>query len=142
MHNLIEKIVPENHLVRKLKEVLDFSFVPDELNEYCAPKETPIINPVLIAKYLLIIHLYDLNKKTPLNISAETHIEQSMATNMTYRFLLGIDIDESVPCYNEIMHTKEMLGNREKWAAILERLSQQCKDNGLPYKQGSAWNYA
>ncbi len=67
----IESMVPEDHLLRKVADRIDFSFIY-ELTEnlYCHNNGRPSIDPVILVKYLLIGFLY--------GIESERRIEQEM----------------------------------------------------------------
>jgi len=138
MDSLLDKLVPKNHLVRKLNNILDFSFIADVLESYATNENSDII---FIAKYLLLIHLYHLDREMKINMPLPERIDQEINDNMAYRLFLEIDLDEHALKYNEIMQATVTHGSQEKWTAILTSLLQQCKENGLPYEQGSAGDY-
>lgn len=55
----IENLVPEKHFLRKLSQVVDFSFIYEETKDYyCEKNGRPSIDPVVLIKYLLIGFLY------------------------------------------------------------------------------------
>ena len=137
MNSLFDTIVTKDHLVRKMNNTLDFSFIADDFR---AVDKAPDISPVFIAKYLLLIYLYRLDRGTRMNITLPEQIDDQMSDNMAYRLFLGFDIGVRIPGYNEVMQAKETLGSQEKWDTVLNRLLQQCKKNGLPYKQGGAFD--
>lgn len=59
---LYHLIIPENHILRKIKELVDFSFIYDELKQkYCLDNGRNTKHPVLLFKYLLLKYLYCLS---------------------------------------------------------------------------------
>ncbi len=67
----IEDLVPENHFLRKLEQLIDFSFIYEETKEfYCHNNGRPSIDPVILVKYLLIGFLY--------GIESERRLEQDI----------------------------------------------------------------
>lgn len=55
----IENLVPENHFLRRLDRLVDFSFIYEEVSGYyCGDNKRPGIDPVVLVKYLLIGFLY------------------------------------------------------------------------------------
>ena len=51
----IEDLVPMNHLLRKVNDILDFSFIYDGVEGlYCNSNGRPSIDPVVLVKLLLI----------------------------------------------------------------------------------------
>ena len=86
----IEDLVPEDHFLRKLAALVDFSFIYDVVKTmYCHITGRPSIDPVVLVKHLLIGFLY--------GIESERRIEQEIRVNMAYRWFLGLDRDDRVP---------------------------------------------
>jgi transposase/IS5 family transposase len=53
--HLYELLIPKNNILRQIKEMVDFSFVYDELkSKYCLDNGRTAIDPVMMFKYLLI----------------------------------------------------------------------------------------
>lgn len=91
----IEDLVPENHLLRKINSIVDFSFIYNEVSAfYYHNNGRPSIDPVVLIKYLLIGFLYGIN--------SERRIEQEIQVNMAYRWFLGLDILDKVPDHSTI----------------------------------------
>ncbi len=81
----IEHLVPEDHFLRKLDRLVDFSFIYEETKEYyCHHNGRPSIDPVILVKYLLVGYLY--------GIKSERRMKQEIEVNMAYRWFLGLDI--------------------------------------------------
>ena len=60
--DLYDMIVPKDHILRKIRELVDFSFIYDELkNKYCLDNGRNAKNPILLFKYLLLKYLYNLS---------------------------------------------------------------------------------
>ena len=50
---ILDGLVPENHLVRKIENAIDFSFIYDKVKElYCENNGRPSIDPVVLFKIL------------------------------------------------------------------------------------------
>lgn len=81
----IEDLVPMEHLLRKVNDIIDFSFIYNEVeNMYCHNNGHPSIDPVALIKFLLIGFLYGIN--------SERRISEEIQLNMAYRWFLGLDI--------------------------------------------------
>lgn len=137
---LADQMTPENHLVRQLDKTLDFSYINNEVGEYCHPGITYLIDPVFIARYMLLIHLFYLDRPIKANITIGQHIDDQMQSNATYRWFLKSELGEPMPSYDRVMQAKQVFGGAEKWDAIFNCLLRQCADNGLPYKKNGAWD--
>jgi transposase len=95
----IEDLVPENHFLRKLEQLIDFSFIYEETKEfYCHNNGRPSIDPVILVKYLLVGFLY--------GIESERRLEQEIQVNVAYRWFLGLDLDERVPDHSTISQNR------------------------------------
>ena len=121
----IEDLVPEDHFLRKLAALVDFSFIYPEVHGlYCHNNGRPSIDPVMLIKYLLIGFLY--------GIESERRIEQEIRVNMAYRWFLGLDIDDNVPDHSTISQNRKRRFNGENlYRKLFERSLAMCIDKGL-----------
>ena len=111
----IENLVPENHFLRRLNRLVDFSFIYEETQDYyCKKNGRPSIDPVVLIKYLLIGFLY--------GIASERRIEQEIQVNMAYRWFLGLDLDERVPDHSTISQNRR---RRFRGENVIRRLFEQ-----------------
>ena len=52
---IYDLVIPKDNLLRKINDLIDFSFVYDELiNKYCLDNGRNAINPIRMFKYLLL----------------------------------------------------------------------------------------
>ena len=60
--DIYELIIPKDNLLRQIKELVDFSFIYDELiDKYCLDNGRNAIPPIRMFKYLLLKSIYDLS---------------------------------------------------------------------------------
>ena len=60
----IEELVPDDHILRIIDKVVDFSFVRETVKEcYCSDNGRPGINAELVVRMILIGYLYNLSEK-------------------------------------------------------------------------------
>ena len=52
---ILDGLVPENHLVRKIENAIDFSFIYDKVKDLYSPLGAPSIDPVVLIKIIMII---------------------------------------------------------------------------------------
>ena len=56
---MIDELVPDDHLLRKINKYIDFSFINEICKPYyCADNGRPAIEPVVILKMLFLGYLY------------------------------------------------------------------------------------
>lgn len=87
---MLEQLVPEDHLLRKIDEHISFDFIYDLVaDKYCLDNGRPSVDPVVLFKMLFIGYLY--------GIRSERRLSSEIQVNMAYRWFLGLDITENVP---------------------------------------------
>ena len=60
--DLYDLIIPQDHLLRRINTMVDFSFVYDELKDkYCHDNGRNAVHPMVMFKYLLLKCIYDLS---------------------------------------------------------------------------------
>lgn len=59
---IYELVIPKDNLLRQINELVDFSFIYDELlDKYCLDNGRNAIPPIRMFKYLLLKSIYDLS---------------------------------------------------------------------------------
>lgn len=87
---MIENLVPENHLLRKIDKVIDFSFINEICKPYyCADNGRPAIEPETLFKMLFIGYLY--------GIRSERRLVEEVKVNVAYRWFLGFALEDKIP---------------------------------------------
>jgi len=86
--SLYDLIVPKNNLLRKINDLIDFSFIYDELlNKYCTNNGRMAESPVRMFKYLLL--------KTIYTISDVDVVERSQY-DMSFKYFLDMNPEDDV----------------------------------------------
>lgn len=85
---LYDLIIPKDNLLRKINDLIDFSFVYDELvSKYCTNNGRTAENPIRLFKYLLLKVIY--------NISDVDVVERSRV-DMSFKYFLGMTPEQGV----------------------------------------------
>lgn len=93
----MEEFVPQNHILRKIENAVDFSALYNIVEElYCPNNGRPSIDPVVLFKMVLIQHLFGITSLR------KTHEEISM--NVAYRWFLGYSIYEKIPHFATVSY--------------------------------------
>ena len=59
---IYELVIPKDNLLRQIKELVDFSFIYEELlDKYCLDNGRNAVPPIRMFKYLLLKSIYDLS---------------------------------------------------------------------------------
>lgn len=92
---LIEDLVPENHLVRKLNKYIDFKFIYKLVEPYyCHDNGRASIDPVILFKIMFLSYIF--------GIRSIRQTIREIQVNMAYRWFLGLNISEPVPHFSTI----------------------------------------
>jgi transposase len=92
---IIDELVPKDHLLRKIDETIDFSFIYEKVKPYyCENNGRPPIDPVMLFKMMLVGYLY--------GVRSERQLEKEIQTNIAYRWFLGLGLTEAVPHHSTI----------------------------------------
>ena len=95
----LNDLVPQNHLVRRLAEVLDFSWIRSATATLYSDTGRPSIDPEVVAKLLLLGYFY--------NIASERQLMRDVQVNLAYRWYLGYDLDEEIPDHSILSEESE-----------------------------------
>ena len=90
---ILETYIPENHLLRKVDQSIDFRFIYDLVEPLYSKIGRPSIDPIQLFKLLFINHLYGYN-------SMRRTIEETKV-NLAYRWFIGLGVEESVPHFSD-----------------------------------------
>lgn len=81
-------IIPENNLLRKIKQLVDFSFIYEELeSKYCDNNGRLAIHPIRMFKYLLLKVIYDLS---------DVDVVERSRYDMSLKYFLDMAPEENV----------------------------------------------
>ncbi|NNV01915.1 transposase, partial [Brevibacillus sp. MCWH] len=86
----LDELVPQDHLVRKIENAIDFSFIYDLVKDrYSLDNGRPSIDPVVLIKMVLIQYLF--------GIRSMRQTIKEIETNIAYRWFLGYDFTQPIP---------------------------------------------
>lgn len=85
---LYDLIVPKNNILRQLNELVDFSFVLDELkSKYCLDNGRKAISPIRMFKYLLLKSIYTLS---------DVDVVERSQFDLSFKYFLDMAPEEEV----------------------------------------------
>ena len=85
---IYDLVVPKDNMLRKINELIDFSFVYDELsNKYCSNNGRNAIDPIRMFKYLLLKSIFDLS---------DVDVVERSKYDMSFKYFLDMAPEESV----------------------------------------------
>ena len=118
----LDDLVPQDHLLRRIAAVVDFSFVRPLCRPYYSHTGQPSIDPVVIFKMLLVGYLY--------GITSERRLAEDVRLHLAYRWFLGYDLDDPTPNHSVLSKARARLGN-EVFEAFFQQSITLCGEAGL-----------
>ena len=95
----LEQLVPQDHLLRKIDNIIDFEFINDKVEHlYCHTNGRPGVNPVVLFKMLFIGYLF--------GIRSERQLIREIQMNMAYRWFLGYNLQDAIPHHSTISQNR------------------------------------
>lgn len=79
----IDSMIPKDHLLRQIKDCVNFDFIYEKATLYYSHVGRKSINPVVLIKMLLTSYLY--------GIKLEWRLEEEVSLNHAYCWFCGID---------------------------------------------------
>jgi len=120
---LYDRIVPIDHLLRKINQVVDFSFAGQILaDRYNQDIGRPAEDPQFMLRLCLLQYLYG---------DSDRQVVENARLNLAYKYFLGLAVDAEVPDYTTISYFRAQRLGEEKFRLVLEQIVKQCIDKGL-----------
>jgi IS5 family transposase len=120
---LYDRIVPVDHLLRKINQVVDFSFVGQVLNDrYHQDIGRPAEAPEFMLRLCLLQYIYG---------DSDRQVVENARLNLAYKYFLGLAVDAEVPDYTTVSYFRAQRLGEDKFRLVLEQIVRQCIDKGL-----------
>jgi transposase len=87
--SLIETLVPESHLLRRIDKNIDFGFIYEKAAPYYSRIGRKSVDPVCLMKMLLIGYLY--------GIKSERRLVEDVSLNLAFRWFCGFELHDKIP---------------------------------------------
>ena len=85
---IYELVIPKDNLLRQINELVDFSFIYDELlDKYCLDNGRNAIPPIRMFKYLLLKSIYDLS---------DVDVVERSKYDMSFKYFLDMAPEDEV----------------------------------------------
>ena len=88
----LDDLVPSGHLVRKLEEAIDLSFIYDEVKDLYKPYGRESIDPVVLMKIVILQYVF--------GIPSMRKTIKEIEVNLAYRWYLGYGLYEDIPHFS------------------------------------------
>lgn len=121
----VESLVPQDHLLRKIEAVLDFSFIHDRVaGLYCPDNGRPPLDPTLMFKALFIGYLF--------GVHSERQLVREIEVNVAYRWFLRLKLTDPVFDASTLSQNRRRRFNDTSVAQdIFDHIVEQAIGHGL-----------
>jgi transposase len=85
----LEEMIPGDHLLRRLQQVIDFTFIDRLTGPLYSGTGRPSVPPQVLVRMMLVGYLY--------GISSERRLCQEVHLNLAYRWFCGLSLEDKVP---------------------------------------------
>jgi transposase len=127
----LDEAVPDDHLVRKIRALLDLSWVYAELAPYYSEIGRPSIDPVLMIRMLIIGYVFA--------IRSERQICREVQVNLAYRWFCDLGLEDAIPDASAFSRARnERFRESDIFRHVFERVVGSCIEAGLVGGEGFA----
>ena len=120
---LYDAIIPQKHLLRRIKENIDFSFVNPMLRkQYCEHFGRPAKEPEMMFKLMFLKKLYDLS---------DERLISSAQTDMAYKYFLDLEPESPMVAPSLLTKFRKTRITEDILEEMLKETIQQALDKGL-----------
>ena len=118
----LERRIPNDHPLRKIKQHIDFTFVRSQVEDSYGKNGNKSIDPAIILKMMLLL-FYE-------NIKSERHLASQLSLRLDWLWFCDYDIDDPTPNHSVISKARSRWGV-DVFAKFFENILSQCIEAGL-----------
>jgi transposase len=118
----LEKRIPGKHILRNIKETIDFNFIYNEVKNHYGYNGNESVPPPTVLKMMLLLFLY--------NVRSERELMETIPLRLDWLWFLGYDIDSEIPDHSVLSKARSRWGV-EAFKSFFERIVWQCVEAGL-----------
>jgi len=117
--------VPQDHLVRKLENAIDWSFIYDLVEgTYCQGNGRPSLDPVTLIKLPILQYMF--------GIRSMRQTVREVEVNNAYRWFLGLELQDPVPHFSTFgKNYTRRFRDTDLFEQIFQRILSECFAAGL-----------
>lgn len=121
----LDQLVPEDHLVRKLENAIDWNFIYEVVEEkYSSETGRPSLDPVTLIKLPILQYMFGIRSMRQTVKEAEV--------NNAYRWFLGLELQDPVPHFSTFgKNYTRRFKDTDLFEEIFQRILKECFEAGL-----------
>jgi len=118
----LDRRIPQNHILRKINEKIDFNFIYKEVRDAYGINGNVSVPPPVILKMMLLLILY--------NVRSERELMNTIPFRLDWLWFLGYDLDDEIPNHSVLSKARARWGVTA-FKILFERIVWQCVEAGL-----------
>ena len=118
----LDRRIPQNHILRKINEKIDFNFIYKEVRDAYGINGNVSVPPPVILKMMLLLILY--------NVRSERELMNTIPFRFDWLWFLGYDLDDEIPNHSVLSKARARWGVTA-FKILFERIVWQCVEAGL-----------
>jgi len=118
----LEQRVHQDHPLRKIKELIDFSFIRSEVKDLYGYNGNKSIDPTVILKLMFLL-FYE-------NVRSERTLADQLPVRLDWLWFCDYDIDDKTPNHSVISKARQRWGI-DVFTKFFQNILQQCIDANL-----------
>lgn len=120
----LDKVVPSDHLVRRIDSILDLGWVHKELAPYYSHTGRPSIDPVMMIRMLIVGYVFA--------IRSERRLCSEVQVNLAYRWFCKLGIEDKIPDHSVFCRARhERFRESDALRRVFEGVVATCIAAGL-----------
>lgn len=119
---IFERLIPKEHLLLKIDNLIDFSFIYDIVKDYYSQVGRESYDPVILFKLCLLEYLY---------VLSDRQVVERAHTDIAFRWFLKLTIDDKVPDDTTISHFRSKRLGDKPFEEFFNAIVQKCIDNDI-----------
>ena len=122
--DLYDKLIPQDHLFRKINELIDFSFIREELKDkYCPDNGRTAEDPEYLFKFLFLKCLHPMS---------DVDLVERALYDLSYKYFLGLNPEDEVINASTLSKFRKLrLKDTELLDMLIEKTVQIAMDKGI-----------
>ncbi len=118
----LEERIPHDHLLRRIKELIDFDFVYEQVEDCYGANGNVSVPPPIVIKLMLLLFLYD--------VRSERELIRSLTYRLDWLWFCDYDFDSDIPNHSILSKARKRWG-LDIFETLFTRAVAQCVAAGL-----------